>query len=108
MGGALGFDGARIAITEGVGKREAGGVHADVVHGPSVDGDGANTFGGELSAAAHAFLNAADDAVQVPAQAAIDLAGVVGEAVHQFDGRAAVLPAQQGDAATLRAEIDGD
>ena len=88
MGGALGLDGAGIAIAEGIGERIAGGVDADVVDGPAIDGDGANAFGGDFGALAHALFDAADDAVEVPAQAAVDLAGVVGEAMDQLDGRA--------------------
>ena len=106
MGGTLRLDGARVAIAEGVGERFAVGIDADVVDGPAIDGDGANAFGGDFGALAHAFFEAADDVLEIPVQAAVDLAGIVGEAMDQFDGRAAVVPAQQGDAAAFSAQID--
>jgi hypothetical protein len=67
VGGALGLDGARIAIAEGIGERIAGGIHADVVHGPAIDGDGANAFGGELGALAQA-LNSTPETMALRSQ----------------------------------------
>ena len=60
MGGALGRGGARVAVAEGVGEGIAGGVDADVVDGPAIDGDGADAFGGELGALAQTILEAGE------------------------------------------------
>jgi hypothetical protein len=89
-------------------QRRAVGVEADVVHGPAVDGDGADALGGERRALAQAFMQAGEDAVEVPVQAVGRFDGGVGEAVDELDVRVAVLPAQQRDAAAFGAEIDGD
>ena len=108
VGRPLRLDGARVAIAEGVGERLAGSVHAHVIHGPAIHGDGANALGGDLGALAQAFLNSIDDAVEVPAQAAVDLARIIGEAMYQLDRRAAPLPAQQRYAAAFRAQINSN
>ncbi len=109
MRGALGFDGARIAIAEGIGERQAFGVHADIVDGPAIDRERADALGGDVRrTCARPSSRPLTMQLQVPAQAAVDLAGVVGEAMNELDGRLAVLPAKQGDAAALRAQIDCD
>ena len=54
------------------------------------------------------MLDAGDDGVEVPAQAAVVFAGLVGETVDEVDGGVVIVPAEKGDAATFRAEVDGD
>ena len=108
MGGDLRLGVARVAIAEGVGQRSALGVDAHIVHGPAVGGDGADALGRERGALAQALFQAAGDGFEVPVQAAVNLARVVRDAVDDLDRRATVLPAQQADAAALRAQIDGD
>ncbi len=56
VGGALGLDGARVAVAEGVGEGIARGIDADVVDSPAIDGDGADAFGGDGGAFAEAFF----------------------------------------------------
>jgi hypothetical protein len=99
---------AAVSEAEGVGERSAGSVDADVVDGPAIDCDGTDAFFSDRRAFTQALFDAVDDAVEVPTQAAIDFVGVVGEAVDELDGGAAVGPAEQGNAAALRAQIDGD
>ena len=104
-------DGALVAIAEGVGQGRAGGVEAHVIDGPAVYGYGANAFGGEFGALAHALFDAGDNVIErIPAEAAVDLAGTVREAMDEgkLDGRMAVFPAEQGDATAFGAEVDCD
>jgi len=108
MGCALRLGVARVAVAEGVGQRRAVGVHAHIVHGPAVGGDGADALGGERGALAQALFQAAGDGLEVPVQAAVNLARVVGDAVYHLDRGATVLPAQQADAAAFGAKIDGN
>ena len=54
------------------------------------------------------MLDAGDDGIKVPTQAAVVFARMVGEAMNELVGVAIVVPAEKRDAATLRAEVDGD
>jgi hypothetical protein len=105
MGGALGFCVAGIAVAEGIREGNAGGVDADVVDGPAIDGDGADAFRGEVRALAEAFFDAVDDAVEVPAEAAVDLAWIIGEAMDELDQGPGIIPAKERYPATFCAEV---
>jgi len=108
VGGGLGGIVARVAIAKWIGERDALRIDADVVYGPAIDGDGADAFGSEGSALAEAIFDAANNALEVPAQASIELAGIVREPMDETDGGTPVRPAQERDAAAFGAEIDRD
>ena len=74
-------EGALIAVAEGIGYGITVRVEMDVVDGPTVDGDGANAFGGEVGAGGEAVLEFEEDVLDVPAEAVGALDGVIGEAV---------------------------
>ena len=106
MRGTLGLNGARIAIAERIGQRHARSIHSHVIDSPAIHSNGTNPLGREFSALAQSLFHAVYDAVEVPVQAAVDLARIVGESVHKFNCRLATLPPQQRHAAAFRPEID--
>jgi len=83
-------------------------IEADVIDGPAIDSDGANTFCSDRRALTQACMETVKNHRQVPVQAIRSFDGMIGKAVDKFDCRNVILPAKQRDTATLCAEIDGD
>ena len=108
IGSLLGGDGAFVAVTEGFGEGPAGGIEADVIHGPAIDGDGGYAFGGRCGCLAQTLFQAGQDGFQRPAKRCAAMHGSVGKAMDEFDGGLAALPAQQGETAAFRAQVDGN
>jgi hypothetical protein len=77
----LAGEGTLVAVAEWVGDGITVRVEMDVVDGPTIDGDGADAFGGEGGAGGEATLEFEEDVVDVPAEAAGALDGLVGKAV---------------------------
>jgi hypothetical protein len=48
MSGALGLYSARVAIAKRIGEWNSVGIDPHIVHGPAIDGDGANSLGGQV------------------------------------------------------------
>ena len=101
-------DGARVAITERIGERMVVGVEADVVHGPAIDGDGADAFRSDFGGATQTIFDASFDAGEVPAQAVVIRRGPLGKRWTSSIVGGVPVPAQQGDAAALGTEVNRD
>src|SRR6185437_2212731 len=85
-------DRALIAIAEGRSERTVVGVKADVVDGPAIDGDGADTFWGKLGGATETVVDTGFDCGDGPAKAVV-FNGAVGKAVDERDLGSIALPA---------------
>ena len=99
---------ARIAIAERILQGLAVAVHAHIVNGPAIHADGIDRTGGFTGGKTQTFEKTLAQAGDAPIEMSIALVRAIVEAVNDPQSRALGLPVEQGDSATLCAEVNGD
>ena len=99
---------ARVAIAKRVLQGQQVAIHAHIVNGPAIYADGINWTRSFTGGEAQAFEKTLAQAGDVPVEMSIALVRAIVEAVNDPQSRSLGLPVEQGDAAALCAEVNGD